>query len=158
MSWLPNCIWPIQRGRRPGTPDTSSLVGFGAACGLVQARIEAQPSIGEYRDRIEAALLSAGATRNGEGPRAATVSNVSVPGWEGALLAAAMDLEGVCVSTGAACSSGLQAPSEVLLAMYPDEQWRAGSAIRISLGMETNRDEIDAAIAAFLRVLARSRT
>lgn len=144
-----------ERGRRPGTPDTSSLVGFGAACRLVESRIDAQPTIGELRDRIESALLQAGACRNGEGPRARTVSNVSIRGWEGALLAAAMDLEGVCLSTGAACSSGLQAPSEVLLAMYPDEQWRAGSAVRISLGMETGRDEIDAAIAAFGRVLAR---
>ena len=101
-------------------------------------------------------MLEAGAARNGEGPRVDTVANVSVRGWEGAVLAAAMDVEGVCLSTGAACSSGLQAPSEVLLAMYPDEQWRAGSAIRISLGMETSSADIDVAIAAFQRVLARN--
>jgi cysteine desulfurase len=145
-----------ERGRRPGTPDTLSMVGFGAAAGLVDARIAAQPTIARLRDRIEVALVELGAVRNAEGPRAATVTNLSVRGWEGALLAAAMDVEGVCLSTGAACSSGLQAPSEVLLAMYPDEQWRAGSAVRISLGMETTGDEIDAAIAAFRRVLART--
>jgi cysteine desulfurase len=145
-----------ERGRRPGTPDTLSMVGFGAACRLVGDRIQAQPAIGAHRDRIETALLELGATRNADGPRVATVANLSVRGWDGALLAAAMDLEGVCLSTGAACSSGLQAPSEVLLAMYPDEQWRAGSAVRISLGMETRRDEIDAAIAAFQRVLSRN--
>ncbi len=144
-----------ERGRRPGTPDTLSMVGFGAACLQVDARIEAQPSIGRLRDHVENALLDLGAVRNGDGPRASTVTNVSFEGWEGAHLAAAMDLEGVCLSTGAACSSGLQAPSEVLLAMYPDEQWRAGSAIRISLGMETNRAEIDQVIRAFRRVLAR---
>lgn len=145
-----------ERGRRPGTPDTSNMVGFGAACHLVPDRIEAQGVIGRRRDRIEAALLTWGATRNAEGPRAETVSNLSFRGWEGALLAAALDLEGVCVSTGAACSSGLQAPSAVIRAMYPDEQWRAGSAIRISLGMETRDEEIDLAIAAFQCVLARN--
>jgi cysteine desulfurase len=145
-----------ERGRRPGTPDTLSMVGFGAAAGLVNERIAAQPSIGRHRDRIEASLVELGATSNAEGPRAATVTNLSFRGWEGALLAAAMDLEGVCLSTGAACSSGLQAPSAVLLAMYPDEQWRAGSALRISLGMETSGEEINATIAAFRRVLART--
>lgn len=144
-----------ERGRRPGTPDTRSMVGFGAACSMVQARIEAQPTIEAHRDRIEEELVRRGATPNVRGPRVATVSNLSFRGWEGAQLAAAMDLEGVCLSTGAACSSGLLAPSEVLLAMYPDEQWRAGSAVRISLGLETSGAEIDAAIAAFERVLAR---
>lgn len=144
-----------ERGRRPGTPDTRNMVGFGAACGLVPERIAAQPAIGRRRDRIEAFLRESGGIRNGEGARAATVTNLSFVGWDGALLAAALDLEGTCVSTGAACSSGLQAPSAVLLAMYPDEQWRAGSAIRISLGMETSDDDIDAAIWAFQCVLPR---
>ena len=144
-----------ERGRRPGTPDTRSMVGFGAACRLVPDRIAAQHAISRRRDRIEAFLREAGAIRNGEGPRTGTVANLSVPGWDGALLAAALDLEGTCVSTGAACSSGLQAPSEVLLAMYPHEQWRAGSALRISLGMETSDSDIDAAIQAFRCVLPR---
>lgn len=144
-----------ERGRRPGTPDTRSMVGFGAACGLVSERIAAQPAVRRRRDRIEAFLRDLGAIRNGEGPRTATVANLSFPGWDGALLAAALDLEGICASTGAACSSGLQAPSAVLLAMYPDEQWRAGSAIRISLGMETSDADIDAAIQAFRCVLPR---
>jgi cysteine desulfurase len=145
-----------ERGRRPGTPDTSSMVGFGAACGLVPARLEAQASIGALRDRIEAALLQLGAVPNAcEAFRVSSVANLSFPGWDGPLLVAALDLEGVCVSTGAACSSGLQEPSAVIRAMYPNEQWRAGSAVRISLGIETTVADIETTLRVFERVLSR---
>jgi cysteine desulfurase len=144
-----------ERGRRPGTPDTISMVGFGAACEQVEARLQAQARLARMRDRIEAALLELGGTPNGVDPRVGTVANLSFKGWEGPLLVAAMDLEGVCVSTGAACSSGLQEPSAVISAMYPDEQWRAGSALRISLGIETTHSDIETSLRAFQRVLAR---
>lgn len=146
-----------ERGRRPGTPDTSSMVGFGAACGLVPQRIEAQPAIAGLRDLLEGHLADLGGACNAKtAPRVGTVTNLSFEGWEGPLLVAALDLEGICVSTGAACSSGLQGPSAVLQAMYPDEQWRAGSAVRISLGTETTRTDIETALRAFERVLARN--
>lgn len=145
-----------ERGRRPGTPDTSSMVGFGAACALVPQRIHAQPAIGALRDLVERRLREAGASCNAATTsRVATVANLSFEGWEGPLLVAALDLEGICLSTGAACSSGLQEPSAVIRAMYPDEQWRAGSAVRISLGMETTVSEIETALRVFERVLAR---
>ena len=145
-----------ERGRRPGTPDTTSMVGFSAACDLVADRLEAQPRITALRDRIERDLLALGAVCNaGASARVGTVSNLSFEGWEGPLLVAALDLEGICLSTGAACSSGLQEPSAVILAMYPHEQWRAGSAVRISLGIETSAADIETAFVAFQRVLAR---
>ena len=144
-----------ERGRRPGTPDTRSMVGFGAACGLVGDRLARQPRVRELRDLIEAELLGLGAVPNGVAPRTGTVSNLSFRGWKGPLLAAALDVEGVCLSTGAACSSGLEEPSAVIRAMYPDEQWRAGSAVRISLGMESSEQDIETASQAFRRVLAR---
>jgi cysteine desulfurase len=147
-----------ERGRRPGTPDTLSMVGFGAACGLIEARLAQQPRVAALRDRIEKSLLAQGAVQNAAPPRTGTVANLSFPGWQGPLLVAALDLEEVCLSTGAACSSGLQEPSAVIRAMYPDEQWRAGSAVRISLGMETSQGDIDLAIASFERVLARRDT
>lgn len=144
-----------ERGRRPGTPDTLSMVGFGAACELLQERLAAQPRLTALRDRVETALVEQGAVLNGVPPRVGTVTNLSFEGWEGALLVAALDLEGVCVSTGAACSSGLQEPSAVIRAMYPDEQWRAGSALRISLGIETSDADIETCLRGFRRVLAR---
>jgi len=144
-----------ERGRRPGTPDTLSMVGFGAACRLTEERLAQQPRVTELRDRIESKLLHLGGVLNGGAPRTGTVSNLSFRGWKGPLLVAALDVEGLCVSTGAACSSGLQEPSAVIRAMYPDEQWRAGSAVRISLGMETSELDIETASHAFQRVLAR---
>jgi len=144
-----------ERGRRPGTPDTLSMVGFGAACRLIETRLAQQPRVAALRDQIEKSLIARGAVPNAGPPQTATVSNLSFPRWQGPLLVAALDLEGVCLSTGAACSSGLQEPSAVIRAMYPDEQWRAGSAVRISLGMETSQRDIELAIASFERVLAR---
>ena len=144
-----------ERGRRPGTPDTMSMVGFGVACETVGERVAAQPAIATMRDALEGRLLEQGAARNGEGPRVATVANLSLREWDGAVLVAALDLEGICVSTGAACSSGLQEPSAVIRAMYPDEQWRAGSAVRISLGIETSAEDIETTSRTFRRVLAR---
>ena len=131
------------------------MVGFGAACRTVPERIAAQPSIAAGRDRIEVRLAELGAVRNAKASRVATVANLSFEGWEGPLLVAALDLEGICVSTGAACSSGLQQPSAVIRAMYPDEQWRAGSAVRISLGIETTSGDIETASQVFQRVLTR---
>ena len=144
-----------ERGRRPGTPDTLSMVGFGAACRLTVHRLAQQAQIARLRDSLENELLQLGAVPNGVAPRTGTVSNLSFRSWKGPLLAAALDLEGICLSTGAACSSGLEEPSAVIRAMYPDEQWRAGSAVRISLGMETTERDIETASQAFQRVLAR---
>ncbi|MEM7136867.1 MAG: cysteine desulfurase family protein [Myxococcota bacterium] len=146
-----------ERGRRPGTADTLSMVGFGAAAALLAGRLDEQRRLAGLRDAIEGQLVGLGGVVNGGGaPRTSTASNISFQGWDGAVLVAALDLEGVCVSNGAACSSGVQAPSAVLLAMYPDEQWRAGSAVRISLGIETRDDDIARARAAFRAVLARN--
>ncbi len=147
-----------ERGRRPGTPDTLSMVGFGAACRLTEERLTDQPRVNQLRDRIEARLVQLGGVRNGGGRRTGTVSNLSFRSWKGPLLVAALDMEGLCLSTGAACSSGLQEPSAVIRAMYPDEQWRAGSAVRISLGMETTTADIETASQAFRQVLARGDT
>ena len=147
---------PQERGRRPGTPDTLSMVGFGAACRGIAERLAGQGRVAELRDQLEAKLIELGGLLNAGAPRTGSVSNLSFRGWESPLLVAALDLEGVCISAGAACSSGLQEPSAVLRAMYPDEQWRAGSAVRISLGIDTTAKEIESALHAFRRVLARA--
>ena len=132
------------------------MVGFGAAASMTEQRLGRQTTIAALRDRLEARLVALGAVPNAQEPRTATVCNLSFPEWEGAILVAALDLEDICVSTGAACSSGLQEPSAVILAMYPNEQWRAGSAARISLGIESTESDIDQAVLAFQRVLSRT--
>jgi cysteine desulfurase len=154
-------LWPVlyggaqERGFRPGTPDVAAIAGFGAALADLRARLKAQARIALLRDRLEHAALALGAVRNSEGERVATVSNVSFAGLRADVLVAALDLEGVCVSSGAACSSGLGAPSPVLRAMYPDSPWRAESALRLSLGPETSEKDCDDAAAVLARVLAR---
>ena len=148
-----------ERGRRPGTPDAVAHAGFGAACGEAGERLAAMPAIAARRDRLEAALLALGGVRNAsDAPRVATVTNVSVRGWTGETLVAALDVEGLCASSGAACSSGLSEPSRVIAAMHPGEPWRAGSALRLSLGPETTEAEIDRAIDVLRAVLPRGHT
>lgn len=147
-----------ERGRRAGTADAALLAGFGEACEHVRARLAAMPEVARRRDRLERALVERGAVVNGAGgPRVATVTDVSVPGWRGQLLVAALDLEGLATSSGAACSSGVDAPSPVVLAMYPGEPWRAQAALRLSLSPETTDAEIDRALSILERVLSRRR-
>jgi cysteine desulfurase len=144
-----------ERGRRAGSPALIAQVGFGAAARAVPDRLGAMPRVASLRDRLERGLVDRGAVVNGgEGPRAPTATNVSFEGRRSDLLIAALDLEGIAASRGAACSSGLDSPSAVVLAMHP-ERWRAECALRMSLGPETTRDEIDGALAAVTRVLDR---
>ncbi|MDB4973194.1 MAG: Cysteine desulfurase [Myxococcaceae bacterium] len=147
-----------ERGRRAGTPDAAAIAGFGAALAAVESRLLSQPRLAQLRDQLEQLCGACGASVNApaEGARVATVSNVSVPGWRGEILVAALDLEGLCVSAGAACSSGLGAPSPVLRALYASEPWRAESALRLSLGPETQATEVEQACAILQRVLGRA--
>jgi len=82
------------------------------------------------------------------------VTNLSWPGWRGAELVAALDLEGVSASSGSACSAGTTEPSSVLRAMVGEE--RAASAVRLSLGETTTRADVARAALVFKRVLART--
>jgi cysteine desulfurase len=145
-----------ERGRRAGSPDVVAAAGFGAACAVLRHWLEAMPAIAARRDRLEQAALALGGVPCGnEGPRVATCASIAFPGWRGTALVAALDLEGVAVSSGAACSSGVDRPSPVIAAMHADEPWRAASAVRFSLGPETDDAAIDHALAALRRVLAR---
>lgn len=146
-----------ERGRRAGTPDVVAIAGLGAACAALPSRLEARRSIVRFRDELEALLIASGGVVNGaEWPRVATVVNASFRGWRGATLVAALDLEGLSVSAGAACSSGVDAPSPVLRALYPDEPWRATSALRVSLGPETSEADVAFAMGALKRILSRT--
>ena len=93
---------------------------------------------------------------NGAGERAPHVTNQSWAGFRAPELCAALDLEGLAISSGAACSAGTAEPSPVITAIAGGE--RALSAIRISLGEDDGPAEIDFARAAFERILARRRS
>jgi len=146
-----------ERGRRGGTPSVVGAVGLGAACLRLTERLAEMPRLAALRDRLEAALVELGCVVNGgEGERVATVVDVSVPRWRGDLLAAALDLEGLQISSGAACSSGVSAGSGVVRALYPDEPWRAESTLRASLGPNTTDADIEQATTILQRVIRRA--
>jgi len=145
-----------ERGRRPGSPDVVACAGFGGAAHALDARMADLPRIAALRDRLDEALREAGAVVNGAAAeRVATVTNTSFRGWTGAVLVAALDVEGLAVSGGAACSSGVSAGSPVLLAAHPDEPWRATSSVRWSFGPESTEDEAERALEMLSRVLSR---
>jgi cysteine desulfurase len=146
-----------ERGARPGTTDPVAAAGFAVAARHALESPARWARLAPLRDALESALvrLVPGARANGAtAPRMPHVTNVSFPGWKGPELVAALDLEGVAVSAGSACSAGTAEPSPVLLAMGDVEA--AASSVRFSLGESTTADEVDAAIAAATRVLSRS--
>ncbi|MFW6023708.1 MAG: cysteine desulfurase family protein, partial [Myxococcota bacterium] len=145
-----------ERGRRPGTLDVVAQAGFGAACEALPDRLGAMARLGAWRERLEGFLRARGAVPNGAaGHRVPTVTNVSAPGWKSEVLVAALDLEGLCAASGAACSSGLAEASPVVAAMHPEEAWRAASALRLSLGPEVDEADVEHAEQVLERVLRR---
>jgi len=145
-----------ERGRRPGTPNVLGHVGFGAACAALCADAESLAVTGALRDRLEAHALTLGAVVNGVPlPRVPGVTQVAFAGQRADVLVAALDVEGVCASAGAACSSGLTEPIKALLALHPEQPWRATASVRFSLSRATRLDEVELAMAALTRVLAR---
>jgi len=133
-----------QRGRRPGTETTALAAGFGAACARVDERRDVEA--------VRVAELTAGMRNELTGidgvvvtvPEAATLPNtlhLCVADIDGAALVARLDLEGVAVSGGSACSSGVAHGSHVLAAMGLPEALARG-ALRLSLGYDTTAAEI----------------
>lgn len=150
-----------ERGVRPGTVDAVLAAGLHVAVLHAREGSVRNARIAPLRDRLEQALLAL-ELPNGRRPRAvgdpakrvAHVSQIVWPGWVGAELVAALDLEGVSVSSGAACSAGTVEPSPVLAAMIGEAD--ATSGVRCSLGELTTEEDVDRAIAAFRRVVARA--
>ena len=146
-----------ERGRRAGTLDVVSQVGFGVACQLLSERLAAQPRIAALRDRLATALVERGAVANAPaGARVATAANLCFPGWRADMLVAALDLEGVAVSAGSACSSGKSEPSAVLRAMHGREPSRWESSLRFSFGPETSEIDLKFALDVCAKVAARA--
>jgi cysteine desulfurase len=144
-----------ERGLRPGTVDPVLVAGFGAALAGTQDGPEAYLRLAILRDELERALrgmAEPNVSRDTE--RLGHVSSLFVPGWPGAELVAALDLEGVCISSGSACSAGTAEPSPVIGAMLG--QARAASTVRVSLGLSSTLAEITLAIRAFQNVLTRT--
>src|SRR5678815_2964364 len=110
-----------ERGRRSGTENVAGIAGMGVAARDALAKMSSeQPRLAALRDRLESLILTQvpGTARNGmQEPRVANTTNISFDRIEAESLLIALDLEGMAVSTGSACSSGTLEPSHVLKAM-----------------------------------------
>jgi cysteine desulfurase len=151
-----------ERERRAGTENVPGIVGFGEAARRARQDLTKLPDritrVAALRDRLEARLLQLpGSRRHGDpGARAPGTVNIGFEGAAGQLVVIGLDLEGVAVSSGAACSSGTLAPSPVLLALGLPPA-RAREAVRFSLGPDNTAEEIDRAAALVATVVARVR-
>jgi cysteine desulfurase len=143
-----------ERGLRPGTLDAVALAGFRAAAEHAEGGPERYGRLVPLRDRIELSLASHGQVNGAGSPRAPHVTNISFPGARGDELVAALDLEGISVSSGSACSAGTEEPSPVILAMLGPE--RARSALRVSLGEDTTDADVERLLFVLSQVLPRS--
>jgi cysteine desulfurase len=149
-----------ERSRRAGTENVPGIVALGKAAELAQAGLDRgdDKKLGSMRDRLEQALRQVESSGiNGEGAlRLPSISSVYVDFIDGEALVIALDLKGLAVSTGAACSSGAIEPSHVLTAMgLPAD--RARASIRFSLGKQNTDEEVDFAAALVPETIARLR-
>jgi cysteine desulfurase len=143
-----------ERSRRPGTENLAGIVGFGCAARLL--RVEDAARVEKLRDRLEAGLIALGARVHGRSARVGNTSNIGFDGVDGELLMESLDLAGVAVSVGAACSSGSVEPSAVLLALgLPKE--KAREAVRFSLGPSSTDDEVARVLEIVPPILQRIR-
>src|SRR5262249_35540145 len=131
-----------ERERRPGTENVPGIVGLGAAADLARRLLPVWgPEVGALRDRLEEGLVALGARRHGSARgRVPGTSNVAWEGVEGELVMMNLDLAGVAVSTGAACTSGSIDASPVLLALGLSRA-RALEGVRMSLGPDNTAEE-----------------
>jgi cysteine desulfurase len=154
-------LTPLLRGggqekrRRGGTENVAAIAGFGIAAALAAD----SPDLTGLRDAMEARLAQAAPDITIHGALAPRIGNTScfgVPGLLAETALIALDLAGIAVSSGAACSSGAVEPSPVLLAMGVPEA-AAREAIRVSLGWATTPDEIDHLVESWTIVYRRTK-
>jgi len=155
-----------ERSRRAGTENVPGIAGLGVAATLAAKKLTMEASrLAALRDRLESAILARvpGTAVNGaREPRVPNTTNISFDAVEAESLLIALDLEGVAVSTGSACSSGTLEPSHVLRAMGLPTP-RAQNSIRFSLGAGNTDAEVDFVVSKLppivdkLRSLTRSK-
>lgn len=144
--------------RRGGTENLSGIIGMAEAIRLLNDLPSFSQRMSQLRDKLEKTLIQqlSEVYVNGEGPRIGNISNLAFAGIEGEVLLTTLDMEGIAVSHGSACSSGALEPSRILLNMgLPME--RARSSIRFSLSRFTTEEEIDRCLSIVIRTVRRLR-
>ena len=149
-----------ERGLRASTENVPGIVGLGKAAEIAQTEMDAESKhLTRLRDKLIKGLLERiPQTRLNGHPtqRLPNNVNISVASVEGESLAVSLDLEGIAVSTGSACSSEAMEPSHVLMAMGLPAELARGS-VRFSLGRENTDADIDRVLGAFPRIVSRLR-
>jgi len=147
-----------ERGMRAGTENVPAIVAFGVAARIARETMSDFTRIAALRDAMEARLLAIAPDAQVFGVSAARLPNttqISMPGVKSETQVIALDLDGVAVSAGSACSSGRVETPRVLTAMGVDEA-TASSAIRISLGWTTTEHDIDRLVASWRALYERA--
>jgi cysteine desulfurase len=143
-----------EKGYRRGTQDAPAALGFAAA---LAARPYDMERLAVLRARLEDAVRDSGGVVIGEdAPRIPTIGAVAMPGTNSASLLVQMDLAGIAVSAGSACSSGKLKASEVLAAMQVPQDV-AGSFIRVSFGPSTSEADVDRFLVEWRRIGNRAK-
>ncbi len=149
-----------ERNRRAGTENIPAIAGLGAAATLAARKMTAEAArVSALRDRLEAGVLRdvSGTVVNGaRDPRVPNTTNISFERVEAESLLIALDLDGIAVSTGSACSSGTLEPSHVLKAMGLPSH-RTQNSLRFSLGMFSTDEEVDRVIEVLPRLVDKIR-
>jgi len=150
-------IMPYIRGakqensRRAGTENVPAIIGFGIAADIAVSNIDHYTKLEILRDKLETEIKAISPEviiHSKDAPRAANTSMFSLVGIRSDTMMMHMDLADIAISTGSACSSGRVEPSHVLTAMGCSEDV-ASSALRISMGCNTQESDIDAFITAW---------
>jgi len=143
-----------EMGYRQGTENLPAILGFAAALESDRGWLEGAPAL---RDRLEQGIRAAGGRIVcASQPRIATIGAYRMPGVPAASQVIQLDMAGIAVSAGSACSSGSVKPSHVLTAM----DWPEGEArevIRVSFGRDTGEEEVDRFLAAWTRLAEDAR-
>jgi cysteine desulfurase len=148
-----------ERRRRAGTENLPGIAGFAAAARDAAGQLREYGRLARLRDRIEAetkAIAPEVRIFGNAAPRLANTSCLAMPGVRAETQVMALDLAGVAVSAGAACSSGKVAPSHVLQAMGVEDALADG-AIRVSLGWASVPEDVDLFLAAWAELYAKTR-
>jgi cysteine desulfurase len=150
-----------ERNRRAGTENTPAIAGMAVAARQATQKLDAEAvRLSQLRDRLEAGILASvpGTVVNGGGSlRVPNTTNISFDRVEAESLLIALDLEGIAVSTGSACSSGTLEPSHVLKAMGLPAH-RTQNSLRFSLGLFSTQAEVDRVIETLPRLVVKLRS
>ncbi|MAD24104.1 MAG: cysteine desulfurase NifS [Verrucomicrobiales bacterium] len=148
-----------ERGLRGGTENVANIVAFGKAAELALSHIKTENTqVRSLRDKLEKGIFQSigGAVRNGGGPRLPNTSNIGFQGIEAEAALLLLDREGICASSGSACTTGSIEPSHVLQAMGVPAARSKGS-LRFSLGIDNTEQDVEFLLKKLPSIVERLR-